>query len=62
MNRPLKKIMEEQKFAFLTSDPENAHGHGLIREKYSLAPPNMFKYGRSQGGISNIELERLGIG
>jgi hypothetical protein len=22
----------------------------------------MFKYGRSQGGISNIELEKLGIG
>ena len=24
--------------------------------------PNSFKYGRSQGGISNIELEKLGIG
>jgi len=33
-----------------------------LRDKYDLPPPNTFKYGRSQGGISNIELEKLGIG
>jgi len=33
-----------------------------LREQYSLPLPNSFKYGRSQGGISNIELEKLGIG
>ncbi len=54
--------MAEQKFAFLTSDPENTIGHGMIREKFGLSAPNQFKYGRSQGGISNIELEKLGIG
>ena len=62
MNLPLKKMMDEQKYAFLTSDPENLNGHDLIRSKFGLAPPNQFKYGRSQGGISNIELEKLGIG
>ena len=62
VNRPLKKVMEEQKYAFLTSDPENLNGHNLIRNKFGLQPPNQFKYGRSQGGISNIELEKLGIG
>jgi len=54
--------MGEQKYSFLTSDPENVNGHDLIRQKFGLAPPNQFKYGRSQGGISNIELEKLGIG
>ena len=54
--------MSEQKYSFLTSDPENVNGHDLIRAKFGLAPPNQFKYGRSQGGISNIELEKLGIG
>ena len=54
--------MGEQKYNFLTSDPENANGHDLIRQKFGIAPPNQFKYGRSQGGISNIELEKLGIG
>jgi hypothetical protein len=24
--------------------------------------PNSFKYGRAQGGISNVELEKLGVG
>ena len=62
MNLPLKKMMDEQKYAFLTSDPENLNGHDMIRKKFGLAPPNQFKYGRSQGGISNIELEKLGIG
>ena len=46
----------------MTADPENLTGHTLIRSKFGLAPPNQFKYGRSQGGISNIELEKLGIG
>lgn len=54
--------MAEQKYAYLTSDPENLCGHDLIRQKFGLAAPNQFKYGRSQGGISNIELEKLGIG
>jgi len=27
-----------------------------------LPTPNNFQYGRAQGGISNIELEKLGIG
>jgi len=47
---------------YLTRDPENITGHQILREKYSLPLPNAFKYGRSQGGISNIELEKLGIG
>ena len=34
----------------------------MIRDKFGLQVPNQFKYGRSQGGISNIELEKLGIG
>ena len=37
-------------------------GHDLIRSKFGLPQPNKFKYGRHQGGISNIELEKLGIG
>jgi len=58
----MKKIRETQKFSYLTSDPENTKGHNLIRQKFGLSEPNQFKYGRSQGGISNIELEKLGIG
>ena len=54
--------MNEEKFSYLTRDPENLSGHNILREKYSLPMPNSFKYGRSQGGISNIELEKLGIG
>ncbi len=54
--------METQKYNFLTSDPQNATGHDLIRNKFGIQGPNLFKYGRSQGGISNIELEKLGIG
>lgn len=38
------------------------NGHDFLRGKYQLPQPNQFKYGRSQGGISNIELEKLGIG
>lgn len=37
-------------------------GHNLLRQKYSLPQPTTSKYGRSQGAISNNELERLGIG
>lgn len=54
--------MNEQKFSYLTRDPENTTGHGFLRDKYALPQPNQFKYGRAQGGISNIELEKLGIG
>jgi len=54
--------MNEQKYTFSTRDPESNTGHNLLREKYALPKPNLFKYGRSQGGISNIELEKLGIG
>lgn len=53
--------MNEEKFSYLTGNPENFIGHNILREKYSLPMPNTFKYGRSQGGISNIELEKLGI-
>ena len=62
INKSVSKQMSEQKYAFLTSDPENCNGHDLIRQKFGIAPPNQFKYGRAQGGISNIELEKLGIG
>lgn len=34
----------------------------MLREKFGIPKPNQFKYGRSQGGISNIELEKLGVG
>ena len=54
--------MNEQKYNYLTSDPENHVGHDLIRAKYGLTAPNSLKYGRNHGGFSNIELERLGIG
>ena len=54
--------MNEEKFQNLTKDPENLTGHQILRNKYQLPQPNSFKYGRSQGGISNIELEKLGIG
>jgi len=30
-NRPIKQILEKQKFSYLTSDPENFKGHNLIR-------------------------------
>lgn len=54
--------MAEKKFNYLTSDPENMMGHKYLRDKYKLPLPNQFKYGRSQGGISNVELDKLGIG
>ena len=62
MCKPVKLLMSEQKKRFLTRNPENPNGHALLREQYSLPKPNLFKYGRAQGGISNIELEKLGIG
>ena len=62
LNKPLKKILNEQKYNYLTSDPENRVVHDLLRAKFSLPKPNQFKYGRHQGGISNVELEKLGIG
>ena len=62
ISKPVRVHMQEQKFSYLTSNPENASGHQQLRDKYSLPVPNQIKYGRSQGGISNIELEKLGIG
>lgn len=62
LSKPVKQLINEQKFAYLTRDPENTTGHNFLREKYKLPKPNLFKYGRSQGGISNVELEKLGIG
>lgn len=62
ISKNVKTQMTEQKVGYLTRDPENVAGHNILREKYSLPLPNSFKYGRSQGGISNIELEKLGIG
>jgi hypothetical protein len=62
LSKNVKQVMAEEKFAVLTRDPENVAGHHILREKYSLPQPNTFKYGRSQGGISNIELEKLGVG
>lgn len=38
--KPLKHIMEKQKYAFLTSDPENVHGHTLLRKKFGLPKPD----------------------
>jgi hypothetical protein len=46
----------------LTGDPENLIGHELLRKKFGLPKPNQYPYGRAQGGISNFELEKLGIG
>lgn len=62
LSKPVRILMNEQKFNYLTRDPENLSGHEILRDKYMLPQPNLFKYGRSQGGISNIELEKLGIG
>jgi len=62
LSKNVKTQMNEQQVGYLTRDPENSAGHRILREKYTLPLPNSFKYGRSQGGISNIELEKLGIG
>jgi len=32
--------MEKQKYQFLTSDPENVHGHTLLRKKVGLPKPD----------------------
>ena len=34
--KPVKHILEKQKFNYLTSDPENNKGHDLIRNKFGL--------------------------
>lgn len=54
--------MGEHKYKTLTGDPENQIGHNILRKKYGITKPNSFPYGRAQGGISNLELEKLGIG
>ncbi len=40
LNKPLKKILNEQKYNYLTSDPENRVGHDLLRAKFNLPQPN----------------------
>ena len=62
ISKPLKLLLSERHRNTIIHNPENLNGHNLLREKYSLPKPNMFKYGRAQGGISSIELEKLGIG
>ena len=62
LSKNVKQQMAEEKFAVLTRDPENGAGHNILRDKYSLPKPNTFTYGRSQGGISNTELQKLGVG
>jgi hypothetical protein len=60
--KPIKRLLQEQKYNAIIGDPESSVGHTLLRHKYSLPKPNNVKYGRAQGAISNNELERLGIG
>ena len=36
MTKPVKHVLETQKFSYLTSDPENNKGHRLIRKKFGL--------------------------
>lgn len=62
LSKSVKAQMNEDKFNVLTRDPENNTGHQILREKYQLPQPNRIKYGRAQGGICNVELEKLGIG
>ena len=47
LSKPVRVLMNEQKFTFSTRDPESTTGHNLLRDKYSLPQPNLFKYGRS---------------
>lgn len=47
MSKNVKTLMGEQKYSYLTRDPENGTGHSILREKYQLPVPNTFKYGRS---------------
>ena len=60
--KPKTLLQKEKQRDALISDPENRNGNALLRAQYSLPAPNNFQYGRAQGGISNIELEKLGIG
>ena len=34
ISKPVKQLMNEQKFQYLTRDPENITGHGFLRDKY----------------------------
>ena len=36
LSKPVKTLMNEQKFNYLTRDPENFSGHTILREKYML--------------------------
>jgi hypothetical protein len=36
ISKPVKTLMNEQKFSYLTRDPENLTGHGFLRDKYAL--------------------------
>ena len=47
ISKPVRVQMNEQKFSYLTRDPENPTGHQQLRDKYSLPMPNQIKYGRS---------------
>lgn len=38
--KPQKVMMSERHEKYLTRDPENATGHNILREKYSLPFPN----------------------
>ena len=40
MNKTVKSKIAEQKYSYLTSDVFNTTGHGMIRQKYGLVPPN----------------------
>jgi hypothetical protein len=52
ITKSVRQVLAGQKFNYLTSDPENTKGHEMIRQKFGIAEPNQFKFGRSQGGIS----------
>ena len=34
LSKPVRVLMNEQKFQYLTRDPENESGHTILREKY----------------------------
>lgn len=36
LSKPVKALMNEQKFSYLTRDPENSSGHNILRDKYKL--------------------------
>jgi hypothetical protein len=62
LSKPMKLLLGERRKQIITKNPESQRGHELLRAKYSLPKPNLFKYGRAQGGINTIELDKLGIG